>query len=71
MHQEIFLCGSEHGQRTVWVLISEFDLNSHFLGTPINVNFGVLLKCDVTFSNFSQIHGHNMSLYFQQPYYTL
>ena len=63
MYQEIFLCGPEHAQRPVWVLISESLLNSHFLGILVNGNFGVLLKSDVTFSNCSRIHGHNMSIY--------
>jgi len=63
MYQEIFLCGPEHAQRPVWVLISESALNSHFLGAPVNGNFGVLLKFDETCSNYSLIHGHNMSLY--------
>jgi hypothetical protein len=63
MYQEIFLCGPQHVQKPVWVLISESALNPHFLGIIVNGNFGVLLKFDVTFSNCSQIHGHNMSLY--------
>jgi hypothetical protein len=62
-YQEIFLCGPEHAQRPVWVLISESALNSHFLGARVNGNFGVLLKFDLKFSNCSQIHGHSMSLY--------